>query len=174
FYLIFVYLVTYFTDVVHLKEAAALQINTVNMVALLLATPVAAILSDYLGRKPLLLAGSGGLLAAAYPLFLLLHHTNPWLDFGGQFGFAILAAVFLAVVPVTMVEAFPAKVRCSAIAVGYNLSLGLIGGTSPMVATFLIQRTHNDLSPAYYLMAAAAAPLVTVLTLRETSRQPLS
>jgi len=74
---------------------------------------------------------------------------------------------------VTMVEAFPVKGRCTAIAVSYNLSLGLIGGTSPMVATYLIHRTHDDLSPAYYLMAAAAVSLVAVLTLRETSREPL-
>jgi MHS family proline/betaine transporter-like MFS transporter len=173
FYLIFVYLVTYFTDVVHLKEAVSLQINTANMIVLLLVTPIAALLSDRFGRKPVLLAGAVGLFVAAYPMFWLLHHSDPWLDFGGQLGFAVLAALFFAVVPVTMVEAFPTNVRCSAIAVGYNLALGLIGGTSPMVATFLIQRTNDDLSPAYYLMAAAVISLGTVLTLRETSRQPL-
>ncbi|MFM8270885.1 MAG: MFS transporter [Gemmata sp.] len=173
FYLIFVYLVTYYTEIDHLKEAVALKINTASMVLLLATQPFVAVLSDRVGRRPVLLAGCLGLLVAAYPLFWLLHHGNFWLVLGGQFGFAVLAATYNAVVPVTMVEAFPVKGRCTAIAVSYNLSLGLIGGTSPMVATYLIHRTHDDLSPAYYLMAAAAVSLVAVLTLRETSREPL-
>lgn len=143
------------------------------MIVLLVMTPLAAVLSDHVGRKPVLLAGAIGLLVAAYPLFWLLHHPDPWLDFLGQFGFAVIASFFMAVIPVTMVEAFPARVRCSAIAVAYNLSLGLIGGTSPIVATFLIQRTHDDLSPAYYLITAAVISILAVLTLRETSREPL-
>jgi MFS transporter, MHS family, proline/betaine transporter len=173
FYLIFVYLVTWFEQDVHLWPTEALDINTFNMIVLLAIMPVAGLLSDRFGRKPLLIAGALGLLITAWPLFWLMHHPTPWAALAGQAGFALLSALFMAVVPVTMVEAFPAKVRCTAIAVGYNISLGVIGGTVPMVATYLIQRTHNDLSPAYYLMAAAAVSLATVLTLSETSRRPL-
>jgi MHS family proline/betaine transporter-like MFS transporter len=173
FYLIFVYLVTWFEKEVHLWPKEALDINTFNMVILLAVTPVAGLLSDRFGRKPLLIAGALGLFLAAWPLFWLMHHPNAGAALGGQAGFAVLSALFMGVVPVTMVEAFPARVRCTAIAVGYNISLGLIGGTVPMVATFLIERTHEDLSPAYYLMATAAVSLLTVLTLRETSRRPL-
>jgi MHS family proline/betaine transporter-like MFS transporter len=42
-----------------------------------------------------------------------------------------------------------------------------------MVATYLIERSHDDLAPAYYLMAAAAVTTVVVLGLRETAHEPL-
>jgi len=173
FYLIFVYLVTWLEKSAHLWPEDALGINTLNMVILLAMMPIAGGLSDRLGRKPLLIAGSLGLFLFAWPMFWLMHHPTPWAALTGQAVFAVLSALFMAVVPATMVEAFPSKVRCTAIAVGYNISLGVIGGTVPMVATYLIERTRDDLSPAYYLMAASAVSLVTVLTLRETSRQPL-
>jgi MFS transporter, MHS family, proline/betaine transporter len=173
FYLIFVYLVSYFEEQVHLWPEEALDINTFNMVVLLAVIPLAGFLSDYLGRKPLLLAGAIGTAAAAWPLFWLMNHPTPWFALAGQFGFAAIAGLFFGVVPVTMVEAFPARVRCSAISVGYNISLGVLGGTAPMVAAFLIARTHDDLSPAFYLMAAAVVSLAAVLTLRETSQMPL-
>jgi MHS family proline/betaine transporter-like MFS transporter len=72
-----------------------------------------------------------------------------------------------------MVEAFPSEVRCSALSIGYNLCLGLIGGTTPMVTTYLIERTHDDLSPAYFMMAAAAVSLAVVVTLPETHKKQL-
>lgn len=173
FYLCFVYVVTYFEENVHIKSAEALDINTMNMVVLLLMVPAAGLLSDVLGRKPVLLASTIGVVVFAWPLFWLMHHANFSMMLLGQMGFAVLIGLFLGAIPATMVEILPAAVRCSALSIGYNLCLGLIGGTTPMVATYLIARTHDDLSPAYYLMAAAAVSLMTIVGLRETGRGPL-
>jgi MHS family proline/betaine transporter-like MFS transporter len=169
----FVYVVTYLKEIVHVQSATALDINTVNMGILLLLIPVAGALSDRLGRKPLLLVATVGVLAFAWPLFWMMHHPALAMALFGQMGFAVLMGVFLGIVPATMVEAFPGRVRCSALSIGYNLCLGIVGGTTPMVATFLIERSHNDLSPAFYMMAAAAVSLVVILGLRETAREPL-
>ena len=72
-----------------------------------------------------------------------------------------------------MVEMFPAEVRCSASAIGYDLCIGLFGGTTPLIATYLVQRTADDFSPVYYLMATAALSFVILLRLPETARKPL-
>ena len=50
----------------------------------------------------------------------------------------------------------PWQVRCTAIALGYNVTLGVVGGLSPLVATWLVARTANNYSPAFMIMAAAA------------------
>ena len=57
-------------------------------------------------------------------------------------------------------------VRCSAVSTSYNVVLGIFGGTAPIVATYLIQRTHDDLSPAYYIMAAAVISAVAISTMK--------
>lgn len=41
------------------------------------------------------------------------------------------------------------------------------------MATWLVDRTGNDLAPAFYVIAAAAVTLATVLTMRETAAKPL-
>jgi MHS family proline/betaine transporter-like MFS transporter len=67
----------------------------------------------------------------------------------------------------------PAAVRCTAIALGYNVTLGVVGGVSPLVATWLVQRTADQSAPAYMIMAAAAVSFLSVLSFREGSRAPL-
>jgi MHS family proline/betaine transporter-like MFS transporter len=57
-----------------------------------------------------------------------MHHPSFALMLAGQMGFAVLLGVFLWVGPAAMVEVFPARVRCSAYSVGYNLTLGFLGG----------------------------------------------
>jgi MFS transporter, MHS family, proline/betaine transporter len=44
---------------------------------------------------------------------------------------------------------------------------------TPMVATWLIERTGNDLSPAYLIMAAAAVTFIALLRTEETFRKPM-
>jgi MHS family proline/betaine transporter-like MFS transporter len=68
----------------------------------------------------------------------------------------------------------PAEVRCTAIAVGYNVTLGVVGGLSPLVATWLVARTANDYSPAFMIMAAAAVSFLALLSFKETFRASLS
>lgn len=160
FYTAFVYLATYFDKVSHLSTRTALDINTLNMLVLVAVLPLAGSLSDRFGRKKLLLGAATAAVLFAWPLFWLMSHPAPVLAMLGQAGFALIVGTYCGVIPVTMVEAFPARVRCSAVSIGYNLCLGILGGTSPLVATWLIDRTHDDLSPAFYVMAAALVSLV--------------
>jgi MHS family proline/betaine transporter-like MFS transporter len=77
----------------------------------------------------------------------------------------VLIGLFGGALPVTMVETTPREVRCSAISVGYNLSVGVLGGMTPLVATWLMQRSRDDLAPAYFIMAAALVSLVIAVSL---------
>jgi len=46
------------------------------------------------------------------------------------------------------------------------VALGLIGGVSPLAATWLVHRTDNDYSPAFMIMAAAAISFLVLLLFR--------
>ena len=84
----------------------------------------------------------------------------------------LTVGLFCGVQPTIMVEAAPPRVRCTAVALGYNICLGIIGGLTPLAATWLVERTGNEITPAFLVMAAAAVTFVTVLTFRETYRAP--
>ncbi len=174
FYLLWVYATSYLTDRMHLSTAEALDINTLSLVVMLPAVTLWAMLSDRIGRKPLLYFVALGSLFLAWPLWWLMHHQDFLLILAGQVGFALLYSAGYAGLSAVMAEILPTHVRCSASALGYNLCLGLFGGTTPFVATYLVQRTADDFAPAYYLMGAALVSLLATLGLPETARKPLS
>lgn len=78
------------------------------------------------------------------------------------------------VTPATMIEMLPTEVRCSGVAIGYNLCFGLFGGTTPLIATYLVARTADDFAPAYYLILASLVSFITLLGMPETARKPLT
>ena len=67
----------------------------------------------------------------------------------------------------------PASLRCTVVALGYNVTLGIVGGLSPLVATWLVNRTENDLAPAFMVMVAAAVSFFAIRLFKENSRVAL-
>ena len=173
FYVVFTYLPTYFTKTLGFtKTDAFISITVASVVALLLILPLAA-LSDRIGRKPVLMAGAIGFGVFSYPLFLLLNSGSLVAAIGAHAGLAAIEAVFVSASLAAGAELFATRVRSTGYSIGYNVSVALFGGTAPYVATWLTDRTGNEIAPAYYVMVAAVVSLATVLTMRETAGRPL-
>ncbi len=68
----------------------------------------------------------------------------------------------------TISAMFPAHVRYAGMAIAYNVSTSLFGGTAPIVNDWLIGKTGNTMIPAYYMMAACAIGLVALADVIET------
>src|SRR5262249_45364374 len=155
-----------------IAPAHALEINSISMAMLLPVLIVAGLLADRYGRKPFLLFATALGFVGALPLFWLLFQTSLPLVQLGQFGFVLLVGVYCGVQPTFMVEIVPVQVRCTAVALGYNICLGIIGGLTPLVATWLVERTEDETAPAFLIMAAAAVSFLTVVRLPESLRKP--
>jgi MHS family proline/betaine transporter-like MFS transporter len=173
FYILFVYIVSWLQLADGVAPAHALEVNSLSMLVLLPTMVAMGALSDRVGRKPLLLTATALAFLTAAPLFWLLHHEQRFYIQLGQLGFVLSVGMFLGAQPTLMVEEVPAAVRCTAIALGYNVTLGLVGGLSPLVATWLVERTADQLAPAFMIMAAAAVSFLAVLSFRERRGAPL-
>ncbi len=90
----------------------------------------------------------------------------------------LTALVFLQVLFVTMVygpiaaylvEAFPAKIRYTALSLPYHIGNGVFGGLLPLVGLSIVAQTGNIYAGLYYPIAVAAATFVIgSLLLKET------
>jgi MHS family proline/betaine transporter-like MFS transporter len=172
FYVGFVYLVSWLQTADGIAPARALEINSLSMAVLLPVVIATGLLTDRIGRKPVLLLACILGFVGALPVFLLLNHPSALLAQLGQLGLVVMIGLYGGAQPTIMVETAPLPVRCTAVALGYNISLGVIGGSTPLVATWLVNRTGDEIAPAFMVMAAAAVTFATLLWFRETYRTP--
>jgi MHS family proline/betaine transporter-like MFS transporter len=172
FYVGFVYLVSWLQTADGIAPARALEINSLSMAVLLPVMIATGLMTDRIGRKPVLLLACSLGFVGAVPLFLLLNDPSDLSAQLGQLGLVVIVGLFGGAQPTIMVEAAPLAVRCTAVALGYNITLGVIGGLTPLVATWLVDRTGEEIAPAFLIMAAAAVTFVTLLRFRETYRTP--
>jgi MFS transporter, MHS family, proline/betaine transporter len=131
--------------------------------------PLAGMLVDRFGRKPMLIAGYGIFVILAWPMFIVLSVTTSWLV-AGVILFVYTALYTISSVPnyVVGTELFPRRVRFTGMALGINLAVVLAGGTAPYVAQWLVQTTGDAKAPAWWVIGTALIAVTASLTLRET------
>jgi MFS transporter, MHS family, proline/betaine transporter len=157
YYLPFVWLPTWLSRINRppLSESLALTANSIALLALLILTPLTAVISDRVGRKPMFLGTAIGYVVLSYPLFLMMTDGTFTRAVVAGLAFACCNGLYSGCMGATMVELFPTRTRYSGIAIGYNVGQALLGGTAPLIATALIDVTGNNLAPVYYLIAGA-------------------
>jgi MFS transporter, MHS family, proline/betaine transporter len=173
YYVVFTFLQAYLiTTLKFSKTEAFVSMTLATFVALVLILPLAA-LSDRIGRKPMLLAGSAAFAVLGYPLFLLLNSGSLTAAIAAHCALAAIESVYVSTAVAAGVELFATNVRYSGFSIGYNVCVAAFGGTTPYIVTWLTTETGNNVAPAYYVVVAAVVSLLTILTMRETARRPL-
>ncbi|MFC2130918.1 MFS transporter [Bacteroidota bacterium] len=174
FYMIFLYMASYTHTFLGYSLEDALSINSISMVFLLIMIPVMGHISDRVGRKKVLMAGQIGFVLFTIPLFLLIDMAEHWHILVAQLAFAVLVATQQGVMPAALVERFPTRIRYTGLSISYNIGLALFGGTTPMLATWLIHEFEgNVLLPGFYLMMSGIISLIAVSKFKETYKNEL-
>lgn len=174
FYIAFMHIYLYMNTKIKMSLNDALTGNTIGMIILVALIPAAGILSDKIGRKKVLFLGTGGIFLSSIPLFMHLQ--------SGQLSdmiivitaFAFFEAALLGTVATTLVEIFPARIRFTAVSLGYNLAIAIFGGSAPFLSELLMKETGNHLMPAFYLMVCAGLSFLTIFFIPETYKKRLS
>jgi len=174
YWVFLVFLPTFAARQLHIGASATFFSTTLAGVIYVVLTPVMGALSDRVGRKPLLFAAAIGSIVLSYPLFLLL---VSWNSIGALVLAQAIATVILTlctgVACAVLSEAFPARVRYTALSVSYGLSVAIFGGFAPFIGTALISLTGSPIAPAYYVIFGGFLGLIAVFFLREGARRPL-
>jgi MHS family proline/betaine transporter-like MFS transporter len=105
------------------------------------------------------------------PVTALLQRGEPG---GLLLGYSLIGLALGALAPSTfLAELFPTRLRYSGLSLTYGLASALFGGTAPALATFLVRRTGDALSPAWYATGLTVVVIACVLLVPETVGRPL-
>jgi MFS family permease len=112
------------------------------------------------------------------PAAEVLPYTGLGALLGDPIAWKLIMLVFVQLVFVTMVygpiaaylvEAFPAKIRYTALSLPYHIGNGVFGGLLPVIGLAIVARTGNIYAGLYYPIAVAALTVVVgSLLLKET------
>ncbi len=174
FYIPLIYLPTYADSVTGVALSDALRINALATAIMLPLIPLTGYASDrWVRRKYLLIGAFAAMVLAAWPVFAALAHGGLGALLVGQVFFAVLIAFPVGIAPAMFAEMFPTEDRLTGYSLAFNLGLGLVGGTAPMIATWLIEATGTPLAPAWYLAGLSLVSVVALVLMRDRSREPL-
>ncbi len=149
------------------------QILAVNATAIglsMVAMPLAGLLSDRWGRKPVMLTAMIGSTVMLYLYFLALGTGNIWLVFAASFMFmTVLYSGFNGVWTSFFGELFAAPVRYTGMAMGNQLGL-VVAGFGPFIGGLLLGEGAGGWVPvAVFGTVCAALSAVAVISARETA-----
>jgi MHS family proline/betaine transporter-like MFS transporter len=166
-YVLLAYMPTYMSQELGMSANMSLLVPLIGMLCMMMFLPLAGSISDRVGRKKMWWFSLVGLFVAVVPMFRLMEQGAA----GALIGFAVLGLLYvpqLATISATFPAMFPTHVRYAGMAIAYNVSTSLFGGTAPAVNDWLIGVTGNTLVPAYYMMASCAIGALALVFVTET------
>lgn len=167
YYTFLAYLPAYSQHTHGISTAAALWVSVVAQAAMIVALPLLGILSDKIGRKPLLSFFAASFTLLSVPLFALLDSSSVWSLLVAMTTGLLLFACYAAIAPTAMAELFPTQVRSVGLGMPYSLVVALFGGTAPYLVEQLTEHGHGAWFP-WYICVLCLVSLLTYVTTPET------
>jgi MHS family citrate/tricarballylate:H+ symporter-like MFS transporter len=171
FYTITAYTPTFGREVLKLSQSDSLLVTLCVGLSNLFWLPIMGSLSDRIGRTPLLMTFAALAIGTAYPAmawlidapsFTRLLIVELWLSF--------IYASYNGAMVVYLTEIVPVEVRTAGFSLAYSLAT-TVGGSTPVIVTYLIHATGNRAMPGASLSVVAAIAIVGVVMSRRMIRE---
>ena len=137
FYGLLVYMPTFAHKTLKLSLADAFLAQSIAIAGMAVLIPLSGRLSDSVGRKPILIGATLLMLVVLYPLVL-------WLVSAPSFANLLITQIILCAcigiyfgpISAVIAEQFPAGVRSTGLAIGYNAAVMIFGGFAQFIFTW--------------------------------------
>ncbi|CPS07557.1 MFS transporter [Mycobacteroides abscessus] len=153
------------------QAMTATWINLAGLIFLMLLQPVGGIISDKVGRKPLLLFFGFGGVVYTYVLITYLPQVHaPIVSFLLVAVSYVLLTGYTSINALVKSELFPSHVRALGVGVGYALANSVFGGTAPLIYQALKEHDQVPLFIGYVTVCIAISLVVYLLFLKNKSQ----
>jgi MHS family proline/betaine transporter-like MFS transporter len=168
YYVGITYVPAFLTTVASLGEGDALWLSTAAAMSVIAITPVTGLLSDRVGRRPVLIAVAISSAVLPMVMFAWMADGSTVRALAGAVVLALVGGAVSAVGAVSTAEQFPGEGRLTGLALGATSATTIFGGLTPLVAQQLIERTGWSLVPGAMIAGVALLVLPVLLTMPET------
>ncbi|MCE3244614.1 MAG: transporter [Arthrobacter sp.] len=161
------FILKFMNDTSGIAKTDTSVINFWALLIFMLLQPVYGMISDKVGRKPLLLwFGIGGVLLT-WPLLSTLAGTkDPFTAFLLMMGGLLIVGGYTSINALVKAELFPASIRALGVGLGYAIANSLFGGTVPLIGAALQKAGQVDLFFTYVTVAISLSLLVYIFALK--------
>lgn len=168
-----VFALSYATSVVGVDKGIMLTVIAVANLTAVAMGPLAGILSDRIGRKPVFLSGLVLQIVMVYVFFAALSASNiPLIFLTGILLIGVAYTGSNSIYPAYFPEQFPVKVRYSGMAISLMFGL-LLAGFAPVISELLIGGDKANWVPvATFAAAACIISAIATVASPETFKTP--
>ncbi|MFD2208547.1 MFS transporter [Virgibacillus halophilus] len=164
-YMLLSYMPSYLDEIIGLSSTVGTVLITITMIIMVPLALMFGRLSDKIGNKTVLLIGLGGLTLFSALAFYFINLNTFALISLGIFILGVLLATYEGTMPGTLPTMFYTDIRYRTLAVTFNVSVSLFGGTTPLISTWLVLKTGNNLAPGFYLTIVSIIGFLVILFL---------
>ncbi len=173
FYTYSTYMQKFLVNTVHLSKEQATLITFLSLFIYASLQPLFGLLSDKIGRKPLLLSfGILGTLATVPLLTGLSHATSQWQAFFYILIALIIVSGYTSINAVVKAELFPTEIRALGVGFPYSITVAVFGGTAEYVALWFKDSGHETYFYWYVTLCIFISLLVYVF-MKDTKKTSL-
>jgi MFS transporter, MHS family, citrate/tricarballylate:H+ symporter len=127
-------------------------------------------LSDRVGRKPLMLSSVTLLILFVVPSFIAMEHfRSAVVLYAATAVLTLLLSGTIGPALVTITETLPRAVRSGALSLIYAVAIAVAGGSTQFTIKWLSDATGNPLAPAWYVTGAMVIGGVAMLIVAESA-----
>lgn len=163
FYTYTTYMQKFLVNTVNLSKEVSTQLSFITLFIFALLQPFFGLLSDKIGRKPLLITfGITGTLFTVPILSLLGTTNNTTIIFLLMMISLIIVSGYTSINAIVKAELFPAQIRALGVGLPYALTVAIFGGSAEYIALWLKQIGHESLFYWYITICILISLLVYV------------
>ena len=170
------FMINYAINVGGHARSEALGMLTIVNVLHIFTIPAFAILSDRIGRKPVMLAGVFAGMVLIFPIFkLLTSGSTAGLLLGLALANPLIHALMGGPISAWMGEKFAADIRYSGMAVTFQIGSTISAGFAPLIATWLLMRGGgvDPTSVGIFYISLAVISAIAIFRSPESFRKTL-